>query len=50
MEFKEMIDGCKEHTLYTWAKSEGLDPIPVARGERVFLHTRWTECTGLQQL
>ncbi len=39
MESKEMIDGCKEHTLYAWSKSEGLDPIPVARAEGVYFYT-----------
>ncbi|MBA2662867.1 MAG: aminotransferase class III-fold pyridoxal phosphate-dependent enzyme [Bradymonadaceae bacterium] len=34
-----MIDGCKQHTLYTWTKGEGLDPIPVARAEGVYFYT-----------
>jgi taurine---2-oxoglutarate transaminase len=34
-----MIDLCKQHTMYTWAKGDGLDPIPVARAEGVYLYT-----------
>ncbi|MFU8806229.1 MAG: aminotransferase class III-fold pyridoxal phosphate-dependent enzyme, partial [Bradymonadaceae bacterium] len=39
MDSKEMIDLCKQHTMYTWSKGEGLNPLPVERAEGVYLYT-----------
>ncbi|MCA9564097.1 MAG: aminotransferase class III-fold pyridoxal phosphate-dependent enzyme [Myxococcales bacterium] len=39
MESKTMIELCKEHTLYTWSSSEGVNPIPVARAEGIYFYT-----------
>jgi taurine--2-oxoglutarate transaminase len=39
VESKEMIDLCKQHTMYTWAKGDAVDPIPVERAEGVYMYT-----------
>src|SRR5690606_77562 len=39
MNSEEMIQQCKEHTLYTWAATGGVNPLPVARAEGVYLYT-----------
>jgi taurine---2-oxoglutarate transaminase len=39
MKTQEMIDLCKKHTLYTWAATDTVNPIPVARAEGVHFWT-----------
>jgi taurine---2-oxoglutarate transaminase len=34
----EMIALCKEHTLYTWAASGKVSPMPLARAEGIFMY------------
>jgi len=34
-----MIDLCKKHTVYTWAKGDGLEPLPIERAEGVYMYT-----------
>ena len=38
MNADEMIDACKKHTMYTWAASGGVKPMPLARTEGIFLY------------
>jgi taurine---2-oxoglutarate transaminase len=35
----EMIQLCKQHTMYTWTKGEAVNPIPVDRAEGVYFYT-----------
>ena len=35
----EMIDLCKNHTMYTWSAGDQVSPLPVARAEGVYLYT-----------
>lgn len=39
MNSQEMIQQCKQHTLYTWAATGGVNPLPIARAEGVYLYT-----------
>jgi taurine--2-oxoglutarate transaminase len=39
MSTEEMISLCKKHTMYTWAASDSVDPIPVDRAEGVYFWT-----------
>ena len=39
MNSQEMIDLCREHTLFTWAATGKVSPLPVARAEGVYLYT-----------
>ncbi|MCA9694008.1 MAG: aminotransferase class III-fold pyridoxal phosphate-dependent enzyme, partial [Myxococcales bacterium] len=39
MSSAEMIELCKQHTMYTWSKGQAVDPLPVARAEGVYLYT-----------
>ncbi len=39
MDTSEIIELCKKHTLYTWAASGKVNPLPVERAEGVFIHT-----------
>ena len=39
MQSEEMIDLCKKHTLYTWAATGSVNPLPVARAEGIYLYT-----------
>ncbi len=39
MDTQEMIDLCKRHTLYTWAATDSVNPLPIARAEGVYLYT-----------
>jgi taurine---2-oxoglutarate transaminase len=34
-----MIDLCKQHTLFTWAKSGAVNPLPIARAEGIHFWT-----------
>lgn len=40
MDQKEMIELCKKHTLYTWAATDSVNPMPVTRAEGVYF---WTQ-------
>lgn len=35
----EMVRLCKQHTMYTWAAGNAVDPLPIARAEGVYLYT-----------
>jgi taurine--2-oxoglutarate transaminase len=39
METDEMIELCKQHTMYTWAKGEAVTPLPIERAEGVYMYT-----------
>lgn len=36
---EEMVRLCKEHTIYTWAKGEAVNPLPIDRAEGIWLYT-----------
>ncbi len=38
MEQSEMIELCKQHTMYTWAASGSVAPLPIERAEGVYLY------------
>ena len=38
MDTSEMIALCKKHTLYTWAATDAVDPIPVERAEGIYFY------------
>ena len=35
----EMVDLCKKHTLFTWARSGGVSPLPIARASGIHFWT-----------
>ena len=39
MSSAEMIALCKQHTLYTWAVQDQVDPWPIARAEGIHFWT-----------
>jgi taurine---2-oxoglutarate transaminase len=39
MTSEEMISACLEHTLFSWAATAKLDPLPIARAEGVYMYT-----------
>ncbi|WP_199589718.1 aminotransferase class III-fold pyridoxal phosphate-dependent enzyme [Lujinxingia litoralis] len=39
MDSQEMIELCKQHTMYTWSAGDQVDPIPVERAEGVYFYT-----------
>lgn len=39
MDQNTMIDLCKKHTLYTWAASGSVNPMPIERTEGIFIYT-----------
>ena len=39
MSSEEMIRLCKQHTMYSWARGDAVDPIPVERAEGVYMYT-----------
>ncbi len=39
MDSREMIDLCKQHTLYTWAATDAVNPTPVERAEGIYFYT-----------
>lgn len=39
MSSKEMVDLCKQHTLYTWAVQNQVDPWPIAKAEGIYFWT-----------
>ena len=38
MEQQQIIDLCKQHTLFNWSARGGVSPLPVARAEGVYLY------------
>jgi taurine--2-oxoglutarate transaminase len=36
VEGREIVDLCKQHTMYTWAAGEAVNPIPVTRAEGIY--------------
>ncbi len=39
MNSDEMIQLCKQHTMYTWAKGDAVNPLPVSGAEGLYLIT-----------
>ncbi len=39
MSASETLELCKKHTLFTWAASGKVDPLPIERAEGVYLYT-----------
>jgi taurine---2-oxoglutarate transaminase len=39
MDTKEIIDLCLEHTMYSWAATGKVEPLPIARAEGIYLYT-----------
>ncbi|MDP3274610.1 MAG: aminotransferase class III-fold pyridoxal phosphate-dependent enzyme [Deltaproteobacteria bacterium] len=39
MSTADMIDACKQHTMYTWTANDAVAPLPIARAEGVYLYT-----------
>ena len=39
MNTEEMIRLCKEHTMYSWAKNDAVDPLPIERADGVYMYT-----------
>jgi taurine--2-oxoglutarate transaminase len=39
MDTKEIVDLCKKHTLYTWAATGAVNPLPIERAEGIYLYT-----------
>ena len=37
MSAQEIVEKCKQYTMYSWSKGDDVDPIPFVRGERVWL-------------
>lgn len=39
MNSEEMVQLCKDHTMYTWAATNAVDPLPVDTAKGVYLYT-----------
>jgi taurine--2-oxoglutarate transaminase len=39
METEEIVRLCKAHTMYTWASTGSVNPLPIARAEGIWLYT-----------
>ena len=39
MDTAEIVKLCKEHTLFTWSATGGVDPLPIERAEGIYLYT-----------
>lgn len=39
MDTQEMIDLCKQHTMYSWSKGSAVTPLPVERAEGIYFWT-----------
>jgi taurine--2-oxoglutarate transaminase len=37
MNAAEIVEQCKQYTMYSWSKGDDVDPIPFVRGDRVWL-------------
>lgn len=44
---QEIVEKCKQFTMYSWSAGDAVDPIPFVRGERVWLYDatgkRWLD-------
>ena len=38
MEQQEMVDLCKQYSLYTWSATGKVNPMPIERAEGIFLY------------
>ena len=47
MDSKEMIDLCLKHSLFSWSATGKVDPMPIARGEGIYIYSpegqRWLD-------
>lgn len=47
MNSQEMIDLCKQHSLFSWSATAKVDPFPIARAEGIYLYgpegQRWID-------
>ncbi|HUR29441.1 MAG TPA: aminotransferase class III-fold pyridoxal phosphate-dependent enzyme [Planctomycetota bacterium] len=47
MDSKEMIDLCLKHSLFSWSATGKVDPLPIARGEGIYIFSpegqRWID-------
>ena len=47
MNEQEMIDLCLKHTMYTWAATGSVDPLPIERAEGIYIYSpsgrRWLD-------
>lgn len=39
MNTQEIVQLCKDHTMYTWAKGSAVAPLPIARAEGIYFWT-----------
>ena len=39
MSTQEMVDTCKNHTIYTWSAGNGVNPLPIAHAEGCYIYT-----------
>jgi len=39
MDTREMIDLCKQHTLFNWSARDAVNPMPIERAEGIYLYT-----------
>lgn len=39
METQQIVDLCKKHTMYSWAATGAVNPLPVEKAEGVYLYT-----------
>ena len=39
MTSEEMVKLCRQHTMYTWARQDAVNPLPVERAEGVYMYT-----------
>ncbi|MCA9560803.1 MAG: aminotransferase class III-fold pyridoxal phosphate-dependent enzyme [Myxococcales bacterium] len=39
MNSREIIEGCKDHTMWSWAKGNDVSPLPIARAEGIYMYT-----------
>jgi len=39
MDTQEMVDLCKQHSMWSWSAGNKVDPLPIARTEGIYLYT-----------
>ncbi len=39
METQQIVDLCKQHTMYTWSATSKVNPLPIERAEGVYIYT-----------
>lgn len=39
MNSEQIIEGCKDHTMWSWAKGNDVSPLPIARAEGIYMYT-----------